>query len=65
MNATMRFVVWGTMPLGSLAGGILGQTIGLRPAVGISAVGALFGVLWVLFSPLRTLVRIPDSTANR
>jgi len=23
MNATMRFMVWGTMPLGSLSGGLL------------------------------------------
>jgi len=33
MNATMRFMVWGTMPIGSFLGGILGNTIGLRPTL--------------------------------
>jgi MFS family permease len=33
MNATMRFLVWGTMPIGAFVGGILGNTIGLRPTV--------------------------------
>ncbi|HET9906380.1 MAG TPA: hypothetical protein VFQ23_07055 [Anaerolineales bacterium] len=28
MNASMRFLVWGTIPLGSLAGGALGEVIG-------------------------------------
>ena len=37
MNATMRFLVWGTMPLGGLLGGTLGDTFGLRPAIAISA----------------------------
>jgi MFS family permease len=31
MNATVRFLVWGTMPLGGLLGGALGTWIGLRP----------------------------------
>ena len=30
MNATMRFLVWGTMPAGSLLGGVLGTAIGVR-----------------------------------
>ncbi|MDQ1549967.1 MAG: hypothetical protein QOD27_1625, partial [Microbacteriaceae bacterium] len=30
MNATMRFLVWGTMPLGGFLGGVLGATIGVR-----------------------------------
>ncbi len=30
MNATMRFIVWGTMPIGSLVGGVLGAAH--RPA---------------------------------
>lgn len=61
MNATIRFIVWGTLPLGGLVGGIIGQTIGLRSAIGFAAVGAMFGFLWVLLSPVRGIVRIPDS----
>ena len=30
MSATMRFVVWGTMPIGGLIGGALGAWLGVR-----------------------------------
>lgn len=60
MNASMRFIVWGTMPLGSLAGGALGTAIGLRPTLFIGAIGSFLAVLWVFFSPVRALQRQPD-----
>lgn len=63
MNATMRFLVWGTMPLGGLAGGALGEVLGLRGAIGVAAVGELLAFLWVLFSPVRSLRQIPEPVA--
>jgi MFS family permease len=60
MNASMRFIVWGTIPLGSLIGGFLGQGIGLRPTLLIGALGSLLSVLWVLFSPVRSLRSQPE-----
>ncbi len=60
MNATMRFLVWGTMPLGALLGGALGEGIGLRPTLVVAAVGGQFAVLWVLFSPVRSLRELPS-----
>src|SRR5256712_6819659 len=63
MNATMRFLVWGTMPLGGLAGGILGEALGLRPAIAVSVAGGLLAFLWVALSPVRALRAIPDPTA--
>jgi predicted MFS family arabinose efflux permease len=60
MNATMRFVVWGTLPLGSLVGGLLGHAIGLRATLWVSAVGATFGVVPLLGRSLRRLREIPD-----
>src|ERR1043165_2067943 len=30
MNATMRFIVWGTMPIGGLVGGLLGEWLGVH-----------------------------------
>lgn len=60
MNATMRFLVWGTMPLGGLAGGVLGEALGLRPAIAISVAGGALAFLWVAFSPVRVLRAIPE-----
>lgn len=60
MNATMRFLVWGTMPLGALAGGALGQVLGLRPTIAIAAVGAALAFVWVWRSPVRALRQIPE-----
>lgn len=61
MNATLRFLTVGTVPLGSIAGGILGEILGLRMAIGVAAVGLLVTPLWVLFSPVRRMKRILDS----
>jgi MFS family permease len=59
MNASMRFVVWGTIPVGSLIGGFLGETFGLRPTLLIGAIGGSLAFLWVLFSPVRRLKEQP------
>jgi MFS family permease len=59
MNATMRFMVWGTIPIGSFMGGVLGNTIGLRPTLWVGAIGGCLTFLPVLFSPVRSLERIP------
>ena len=60
MNATMRFLVWGTIPLGALVGGILGVIIGIRPTILIMAVGGSLAFLWVLVSPVRGLKEVPE-----
>lgn len=59
MNATMRFLVWGTMPLGGLLGGALGTLIGLRPTLWVGAVGGVLATGWVLASPLRGMRDLP------
>jgi MFS family permease len=60
MNASRRFLVWGVIPLGALVGGVLASTIGLRPTLFVGAIGASLAVLPLLFSPVRSLTRIPD-----
>lgn len=60
MNATMRFLVWGTLPFGALVGGILGVIIGIRPTILIMAVGGSLAFLWVLLSPVRSLKEVPE-----
>jgi MFS family permease len=60
MNAAMRWIVWGTIPLGTLLGGTLGQVFTLRAALFVSAIGGLPIFLLVLFSPLRQLHEMPE-----
>ncbi len=60
MNATMRFIVWGTMPIGSILGGILGTVIGLHETIIVGAVGGLFAFLPVTLSSVRRIVRMPE-----
>lgn len=47
-----RFLNYGIRPIGAVAGGWLGTTIGLRPSLWIATVGAVLGVLWLLPSPI-------------
>jgi MFS family permease len=61
MNATMRFLVWGTMPIGSLIGGILATVFGLSLTIWISAILGFLPFLFVLFSPVRSLQTMPTS----
>jgi MFS family permease len=64
MNATMRFIVWGTIPIGALLGGSIAQLTGdLHLTVWIGAIGSFLGFLPVLFSQVRGLQHIPDATA--
>jgi hypothetical protein len=44
----------GVKPIDVLAGGVLGTTLGLRPALAVAAVGATTTVLWTWLSPLRS-----------
>jgi MFS family permease len=61
VSGAYSFVNYGVRPLGSLVGGALGSTIGLRPTLWIGAVGALAGVLWLLPSPVPRLRDLPES----
>ena len=48
MNATVRTINWGTMPVGAMIGGTLGSTVGIIGT--ILAGGGLQGaaVLWIV-----------------
>jgi MFS family permease len=60
MNSVMRFIVWGVMPVGSLLGGALATTIGLRETMWIGAAIGSACFLPVLLSPVRQLRELPD-----
>jgi MFS family permease len=59
-SGAYMLVNYGVRPLGAFAGGILGSTIGVRPALWIAAVGAIGGVFWLLPSPVRKLRELPE-----
>ncbi|GAB3251994.1 MFS transporter [Arthrobacter pigmenti] len=61
MNASIRFLVWGVIPLGALLSGYLGGAIGIVPTMWISVAGGLLAALPVLFSPLLGMKTLPDS----
>ena len=61
MNATIRFAVWGTIPIGALLGGVLGSTVGLRPTLWVAVAGSALAVLPVFLSPLRWMRELPTT----
>ena len=61
MNASVRFVVWGVMPLAALLAGGLGTWLGVIPTMWIGAIGQLLAAGFVLFGPFWSLRRLPDA----
>lgn len=64
MNATMRTIVWGTVPVGAFLGGVLGNGIGVVQTIVIGAVISMLAFLWVIFSPVVSLKSIPKQTVE-
>src|SRR5690606_17564967 len=59
MNATIRFLVWGVLPVGALIGGALGEAYGSRAALWITGTGCCLAFLPVMLSPLRNMRELP------
>jgi len=67
MNASVRFIVWGTLPLGGLLGGFLGTHLGVLPTLWVAVGGSLLASLPVVLSPLvrmRDLPGRPDEATD-
>jgi len=60
MNASVRFIVYGTMPLGGLLGGVLGDLIGVVATLWVAAIGGFVACLPVVLSPLLGMGDLPD-----
>jgi MFS family permease len=60
MNSVMRFIVWGTIPLGSILGGVLASTIGIKETLIVGGLGTCLPFLPVLFSPVRGIKEMPE-----
>ena len=59
MNATYRMLLFGAPLFGALLGGVLGDALGLRPALIISLIAMTSPVLWIAFSPVFRLREMP------
>ncbi|MDQ6670151.1 MAG: MFS transporter [Chloroflexota bacterium] len=58
--ATQQALFLGLIPLGALAGGWLGESVGLWPALLVSVVGENLAVAWLVWSPVRALRSFPE-----
>jgi MFS family permease len=64
VGGTLHALAAGTVPLGALLGGVLGQTIGLRETLVVAAVLEAGTALWILWSPIwsiREIEAVPES----
>jgi MFS family permease len=59
MNATMRTIVWGTIPLGAFIGGILGTSIGLVQTIVLGGIVSVAAALWIFLGPVFRLREQP------
>ncbi len=60
MNASMRWIVWGTLPLGAILGGVIATATTMRTALWAGAIGSLFTFLPVLLSSVRSIAEMPE-----
>jgi MFS family permease len=59
VNASRRFIVWGTIPLGALTSGLLASSIGLRPTLFVGAIGCTLAAIPIALSPVRYVKELP------
>ena len=64
MNASIRFVVWGVMPIAGLLAGILSTAIGVIPVVWVGMLGSLLAAGFVVFSPLARMTKLPETSTG-
>jgi MFS family permease len=59
LNATMEFLMWSTISLGSVLGGLLAGLVGLRATLWVVVIIVVLAPLWLLLSPLRRMRDLP------
>lgn len=61
VNGAARWISWGPLPLGAVAGGVLGTLVGSRYALWTAVVGNCAAGTLLYFSPIRTQRDMPTS----
>ena len=53
LNATVRTVIWGTIPIGTFVGGVMGAHLGLVPTIYIGSAVSALALVWILAGPIK------------
>jgi predicted MFS family arabinose efflux permease len=64
VNSSSHLLFHGVLPLGALAGGAIAQSVGIRQALLIGAIGVLLSTAWLVFSPVRRLRELPHAVGE-
>ncbi|MHA7153752.1 MFS transporter [Arthrobacter sp. TMN-50] len=64
MNASIRFVVWGVMPIAGLLAGVLGEQLGVVPTMWIGVGGTIVASIPVLGGGFLGMKKLPDEVSQ-
>jgi MFS family permease len=64
VNASMRFVNWGIVPVGAVVGGVFATAVGMQATIWVGAFGALLAIVPLVGSSVRTLRTIPAESPS-
>jgi MFS family permease len=64
MNATVRFLVWGTIPIGNILGGLIATIVGVHETIWIAAILGFVPAVFPLLSPVRRLRVMPAPVSD-
>ena len=64
MNASIRFFVWGVLPISAISAGALATWFGIIPVMIVASIGAACAGLFVFFSPLRGMKNIVEEAGQ-
>ena len=60
VGGTVRVLTAGSVPLGAVIGGAIGEAVGLRATAVIAGLGVVGAFLWLVLSPVRALRELPE-----
>jgi MFS family permease len=64
VNASVEFLKLGAALVGSLLGGLMGNTFGVRTTLVAGALGSVLSTFWLVMSPIRALRTAPVTIAK-
>jgi MFS family permease len=64
VSATFHFIIWGVLPLGSLAGGVVGSFLSLRALIAIGAAGVILSAAWIAIAVSGTVRDLEPAAAD-